>query len=257
MDFTFFEELSKFSGIKYIDSSHEYFYNSIPQCSVTTFIGKFKPKFDTEKEAQKYSIKHGLKYEDVIESWDYAREYASLKGKTFHSYVEYWYNNRIYEYDKSELSSRFGESININIDKMIKLFDKFYNDSKNVLIPVRSELIVGDQDFGLCGTVDQIFYNKKYNEFQIFDWKTNKNIEQQNNFGNKFNNPISHLDVCEYNTYSLQLTTYKYIIEKNTNIKLGSTYIVWFNELNSEYKIFKCSDLSREFEDMVNVFKTK
>lgn len=255
MDNNIFLELSSFNNIKYIDSTHEYFYNKVKQCSVTTFIGKYKPHFDTEKEAAKYAAKHNLKYEDVVDSWNYVREYASLKGKTFHSYVENWYNNRIFEYDAKELSEKFGDSININIEKMIVLFSKFYSDSKETLVPIKSEFIVGDEEFGICGTIDQLFYNKKYNEFQLFDWKTNKNIDFENSYGNKFLPPVNHLDVCEFNTYSLQLSIYKYIIEKNTNIKIGNTYIVWFNELNEEYKIFKCKDYTSEFLNMVKIFK--
>lgn len=251
MDYQLFDELNKFNGIKYIDSTHQYHYDGIPQTSVTTFIGKFKPKFDSEKEAQKYATKRGLVYEEVLESWDYTRNYASLKGRTFHSYAENWYYNRIFEYDGDGLKNQFGESIVINVEKMIKLFKQFYADSKNVLVPIRSELIVGDKDYNISGTVDQLFYNKKYNELQIFDWKTNKAIDFSNAYGNRFNKPISHLEVCEFNTYSLQLSTYKHLIEKNTNLKIGNTYIVWFNELNEEYKIFKCANFEDEFQKML------
>lgn len=251
MDYLLFDELNKFNGIKYIDSTHQYHYDGVPQTSVTTFIGNFKPKFDSEKEAEKYAAKRGLIYEDVLESWEYTRNYASIKGKSLHSFVENWYYNRIFEYNEDDLTTQFGESMVKNIEKMIRLFKQFYADSKDVLVPIRSELIVGDKDFNISGTVDQLFYNKKYNELQIFDWKTNKAIEFSNAYGNRFDRPISHLDVCEFNTYSLQLSIYKYIIEKNTNLKIGNTYIVWFNELNEEYKIFKCADLRNDFEKML------
>lgn len=251
MDYLLFDELNKFNGIKYIDSTHQYHYDGIAQTSVTTFIGNFKPKFDSEKEAEKYAAKHGLIYEEVLESWEYTRNYASIKGKTLHSFVENWYYNRIFEYNEDDLIAQFGDSMLKNVEKMITLFKQFHADSKNTLVPIRSELIVGDKDFNISGTVDQLFYNKKYNELQIFDWKTNKAIEFSNAYGNKFDRPISHLDVCEFNTYSLQLSIYKYIIEKNTNLKIGNTYIVWFNELNEEYKIFKCADLRNDFEKML------
>jgi hypothetical protein len=71
-------------------------------------------------------------------------------------------------------------------------------------------------------------------------------------FKNKFKSPISHLDECEFNTYSLQLNLYKYIIEKNTNLKIGDTYFVWLFEGNDNYQVFKCQDMSKEIVTMLN-----
>ena len=87
------------------------------------------------------------------------------------------------------------------------------------LVPVKMELVVGDEDYGLGGMVDCLFYNKKSGMLEVWDYKTNKAINTKNNYGQRFNEPISHLDVCEINTYSLQLSLYKHIIEKNTNLK--------------------------------------
>ena len=251
-----FEELDKFNGIKYTDSTHKYLLNGVEQMSVTTFIGKFKPKFDTEAVAKAYALKHNLIYEDVISSWDYTREYASIKGRTFHSYAENWYANKVFEYDEKALIDAWGLNMPKAIDKMIQLFYNFYNDSKNSLIPIKSELVVGDPEYNISGTVDQLFYNKKHGEYQIFDWKTNKDIRKYSDFGKTFNHPISHLEECEFNTYSLQLTTYKRIIERNTNIKIGKLYIVWFNELNDKYQLFQCDELNNEFDLMVENKKT-
>lgn len=246
-----FEELNKFSGIKYTDSTHQYILNGVQQTSVTTFIGGFKSKFDSEAMAKKYALKHNLDYEKVISDWDYIREFASMKGRTFHSYAEYWYANKIFEYDTNALENEWGVSMVNAVEKMIKHFYKFHEDSKNSLIPVKSELVVGDSEYNISGMVDQLFFNKKYNELQIFDWKTNKEIRKDNPYGNKYTIPIDYLDECEYNTYSLQLTTYKRIIEKNTNLKIGKLYIVWFNELNDTYKLFECKQMDEEFDLMI------
>ena len=86
---------------------------------------------------------------------------------------------------------------------------------------------------------------------EIWDYKTNKAINEKNDYGEKFKSPISHLDVCEINTYSLQLSLYKHLIEKNTNLKLGNSYLIWINEANENYKIFKCKDLEAEIKLMI------
>jgi ATP-dependent exoDNAse (exonuclease V) beta subunit len=96
-----------------------------------------------------------------------------------------------------------------------------------------------------------LFYNKKAGEYQIWDYKTNKEIKTGNNFGNKMKNPISHLEECELNTYSLQLNLYKHLIEKNTNIKIGKCYLVWINEAIDDYKVIETKDLMTEVKIML------
>jgi hypothetical protein len=58
------------------------------------------------------------------------------------------------------------------------------------------------------------------------------------------------LDDCEYETYSLQLNIYRKIVERNTNLKLGDSYLVWFNEENPNYEIIKCDDYGNIVDEM-------
>ena len=57
--------------------------------------------------------------------------------------------------------------------------------------------------------------------------------------------------------YSLQLATYKYIIEKNTNLKLGDSHIVWFSHKNEDFEVKKCKDYSNLADDMLRDHRTK
>ena len=138
-----------------------------------------------------------------------------------------------------------GNDVKERFDKLVELFDKFYTESYGKLIPVRAEVVVGDKDIGICGMVDQLFFNEKSGKLEIWDWKTNKKIDKKNKW-QQFKEPIDHLDVCEFNTYSLQLSLYKYIIERNTNLKMGDCYIVWLNEVNDTYYPIKCRDYQAE-----------
>ena len=42
------------------------------------------------------------------------------------------------------------------------------------------------------------------------------------------------------------------MLERNTNIKIGDMYIVWFNERNANYTIIKIRNLEKEVNMMVN-----
>jgi ATP-dependent exoDNAse (exonuclease V) beta subunit len=117
------------------------------------------------------------------------------------------------------------------------------------------ELVVGDDEYKIAGMVDCLFYNKKSNKLEIWDYKTNKEIKTSNNFGNKMLQPISHLDECEHNTYSLQLSLYKHIIEKNTNLEIGNCYLIWIHENNDNYKVIKCNDLHAEIKLMIEHYE--
>lgn len=251
-------ELSNFSNIKYYDEEHKYFVDGRELMSATTFIGKFKPKFETEKLAEQYAAKRGLNVNDVIADWDYKRDFSTVKGSAVHLFAENYWNNKVFPYDGSIPLKKFGvDQVKEKYDKCVQYFMNFYNDAKQNLVPVKMELVVGDIDYGIAGMVDCLFFNKKSNMLEIYDYKTNKDIKLKNDFGQRFGTPISHLDVCEINTYSLQLGLYKHIIEKNTNLKIGNTYLVWLNESNKNYKLFQCKDLSAEIKLMIESFLIK
>ena len=66
----------------------------------------------------------------------------------------------------------------------------------------------------------------------------------------RFKAPISFIEECEFEAYSLQLNLYKYIIEKNTNIKIGRLYLVWLFEENETYQVIECKDYQSVIELM-------
>jgi len=147
------------------------------------------------------------------------------------------------------------EEIDETYKVMRQHFHNFYEDTvaKGKLIPVKSELVVGDRELMLCGMVDQLFWNERHQCLQIWDWKTNTKLNMKNNFGNKMKDCLWMLDDCEFNTYSLQLSIYKEIIQRNTNLKLGSCHLVWFNEENPNYKVINCEDYSNYVDNMFEV----
>jgi len=68
----------------------------------------------------------------------------------------------------------------------------------------------------------------------------------------KFFNGLSHLSECEFNTYSLQTTIYRKIIERNTSLLLGDSYVCWVNDENESYEIIKMDYMEREFDIIYN-----
>ena len=255
MDITI--ELRVFNNIKYYDEPHTYYMGDKKMTSATQLISKFKQKFDSDFWSEKKADERGITKEEILKEWKDKSEYSCEKGTLFHEYAENYLNNKIFPYPKDRVikileGNEFKQvdTLKSDFDKMVIQFNKFYEESYGKLIPMKSEIIVGDEELGICGMVDQLFWNTKTNDLQIWDWKTNKEIKRKNRW-QQFKEPLSHLDVCEFNTYSLQLSLYRYIIEKNTNIELGDSYIVWFNEKNNNYEPIKCRDYRNEVKAML------
>jgi hypothetical protein len=240
--FEVFSELSKFNGILFDESDHSYFYNGLRCTSTTTLLSKFKKPFETDIIASRYATKNGLIAADVIQEWENIRDASASKGTEVHKYAELLFSNKHYDVDKSTGAQ--------NLTWMV---DNFYKDYINKLLLIKSELIVGDLDLRVCGMLDKLFYNVEDSELQIWDYKTNKEINTFSKYKNKMTNGLEHLAECEYNTYSLQLGVYKKIREKNTNLRIGKSYICWINDSNDNYKVIKTKDLDEEVELVLNL----
>lgn len=247
-------ELAKFNHIKYFDEPHKYFNQKGEEyVSATTFIKKFKKEFQTQVMAEQYAAKRGLVVEEVIAEWDLKRNISTVKGTLVHNMAENWWNNKAFPYDPSVAIKSFGyDIIKEKYDKCESIFKKFWADASENLIPIKMELVVGDDEYKIAGMVDCLFWNKKSGMLEIWDYKTNKEIKKGNSYGNKMLHPISHLDECELNTYSLQLGLYKHIIMKNTDLQIGNCYLIWIHESNDNYKVIKCNDYEAELKLMIS-----
>lgn len=237
--FEIFKELNKFNNIVFNESDHTYLLNGKKCTSVTQAISSFKKPFDTEIIASRYANKHGLETQDVIDEWDNIRIESTSRGSELHKYAEMRFLSKAYIPDEKA-------------SPLCNMFDKFYSDVKDRLIPVKIEFVIGDEEFLVGGMLDKLFYNTTAKALQIWDYKTNKEILRHSKYKNKMVGGLSHLQECEFNTYSLQLSIYKLIIERNTNLKLGNSYIVWINEVNDKYKVIGTDYMEREAMIILN-----
>jgi ATP-dependent exoDNAse (exonuclease V) beta subunit len=243
-------ELAKFNNIKFHDKEHIYYFNGKKTRSVTSVIGEYKQPFDKEYWSSRKAEEAGITQEEMLAEWQYKADFSCEKGSAFHEYAENYLTNKVFPFQEHKIMEVLGgydEMLECKeaVTKLIGMFEKFYDDSFGRLIPVRAEVVVGDDKWAVTGMIDQLFFNEKSGMLEIWDWKTNKKIDKKNKW-QKFKKPLSHLDVCEFNTYSLQLSFYRLIVERNTNLQLGDSYIVWFNENNDKYEIIKCDDYRGE-----------
>ena len=233
---------SAFNHVKYYDEKHKYYIGNKELISTTTFIGKFKKPFDSNFWAAKKAKERNVPMSQILLEWEDIKDVACAKGSDLHAYSDNYMHNRVFPTDVP--------------DNLIGQFRKFYDAfiKKDNLV-IRTEFVLADAELGIAGMIDLFCYDKKRDKFYIADYKTNKKFEFDSKYKNYYLEPINHLDECEFNTYSLQTSIYRYIIERNLGIELGDSIVVWFNDKNDSYEAIKCEYLKKDVEKMFKYFK--
>lgn len=257
---------NSFSNILFFEKDHKYTINGNPaKMSVSQLIKKFEKPFEANVIAEMVAKRDGFSVEEVLSQWDFARDYSCHKGSEFHKFVENFFNRKQTTIDKAGINLFFENKKSFKSDNSIKMyyqdiallirnFKNFYEWWKKEHILIKSEFVVGDEETGICGSIDNLSYNFVKKEFVMFDYKTNKEIKMKNPRKEKLLYSLSHLDNCEFTKYSLQLSLYSTIIEKITNFKVPKAFIVWVNG-KENYDLIECLDLKKECLLLLDQYK--
>lgn len=245
------ELYTAFNDVKFYDEPHKYYIDNTELISVTTLIHKYQNDFDVDYWSEYKASQFNVTQDEIKRAWNFINKKGTLKGSLIHSYAENLFQNKIYEYPTDLVLNTFGfDPIKKEYDITKKYIDNFYLDTFDKLIPIKTEIVLCDKDYKIGGMIDVLFYNKKMNEFQIWDYKTNKDFTYENKRNNLLFE-LSDLEDCDLEIYSLQLSLYKYLIEKNTSIKLGGSYLIWMSHNNDNYKIIKTKDRTEYIEKIL------
>jgi hypothetical protein len=246
------ELFTTFNDVSFYDEPHKYFVDGKELISVTTLIHKFQEPFEEDFWADIKADQHNLTINQVKRAWNFINKKGTTKGSAIHDYAENMFQNKMYEYPLQTILNEFGfDPVLKEYNTTKKHVDKFYNDVKGKLIPIRTEFVIYDKESLIGGMLDILFYNVKAEEFQIWDYKTNKKFTKEMKERHLLNE-LCMIEDCDLELYSLQLELYKYIIEKNTGIKLGKSYIVWFSHNNPSYEIIETKNRKYDINIIVN-----
>jgi ATP-dependent exoDNAse (exonuclease V) beta subunit len=266
MNFESFVSLeNSFSDILFLEKNHKYIINGIPaRMSVSQVIKNYEKPFDVNKAASYVAKRDGFSVEDILNQWEFSKDYSCHKGSEFHKYVENYFNRKQTSLDRDSINLFFSKRKEFKSDnsvdlyykevaKLIRNFINFHDWWKREHILIKSEFVIGDKESGICGSIDNLSYNFKTNELVMFDYKTNKEIKRSNPRKETLLNELSHLPQCEFTKYSLQLSLYSTIIEKITNFKVPKSYIVWVNG-ETDYELIECLDLKKESKTILDSY---
>lgn len=228
------EELWKFKDIYFVEDTHTYTDSlGTNYTSVTKFVHEFCKEQNWDKIAQAYATKHNMALQDVKGMWDKNKNEAAGMGTQVHSYMEFLWKRKHYN---PEIPIGDYEMVCKNGLDAYKYLNRRF-------IPIRNEFIVYKPEWALCGTIDFLCWDRANDCIAILDWKTNKEIKKDNPY-QKCIGPLNGLPDCNFIHYSAQLSTYKLLIERMTDLRVGELALVHLKRDGWEY--IPCMDLSVE-----------
>ena len=227
--------------------------------SVTTFIHEFCNEFDAEGMAEKVANRDGKTIQQVLDEWAYKRDFSCAKGTTCHEHAQsIWSGKEYFEIgfgDNDDQRIEFGECVR----KIQKQASNFYLDYADALEHLVDELPIGSEEYDIASCVDHLFYNKLTGGLVLVDYKTNSLMDGYNKRAYKkaMKVPLSHINNDALHHYHIQLSIYKYLIEKYTGLKVDEMFIVYMSENIENYEIIDIPYLKEEVEMILNTRKVK
>lgn len=187
----------------------------------------------------------------ILDDWDNENRKSCERGTKIHEEIE----NSFYK-DAHDISlQKFGIGGKFECKKDYSELDLEYGVYPEYLIYRESD----DGILRIAGQVDLII--KSGNEITIIDHKTNKKIEQKSGFNTstrsnvKMKYPLNNLMDCNFYHYTMQLSTYAWMLQKiNPNFVIKDLILNHYDH-NGNNTLYHCEYLKNEVEKMLYFYK--
>ena len=236
-----------FGDFKFFEEDHHYEYKGERVgISVTRLIEEYTNEFNAEEIAERVAIKENKSVQEVLDEWEYKNKFACEKGSTCHEYAQSLWSGE--DWNPKVIYTE--EYLNA-VEKIQEQANNFYWDYCNRLEHLADEFVIGSEEYDIASAIDHLFINKLTGGLVLVDYKTNSDIHKNERYAKKMKVPLSHLKDATLNHYYIQLSIYKYIVEKYTNLKIEEMFIVWFSENIDNYQIIEIPYLKKEVEEIL------
>jgi ATP-dependent exoDNAse (exonuclease V) beta subunit len=237
--------------------------------SVTTWNHSHFPHFDADKvianmmKGKNWNPENkywGLTAQQIKDQWSENAASVSGAGTDLHFDIECFMNQELPENSDYNTHRTLLENYHDFLDQGNEPPNE--SDEWNYFLqyarafpnfkPYRTEWMIYDEELKLAGSIDMVYENPD-GTLSIYDWKRAKEIKKVNSFGESATTEcINHLPNTNYWHYSLQLNTYKAILEKQYNKSVTDLYLVRLHPNNTRktYDLIKCADLSEEIKEL-------
>ena len=268
------------NNLVFNEQTHKYTITTDPNSkyiSVTTFNHLHFPQFDPDDiinkmmKGKRWNSTHkywGKTPEEIKDGWNQNALSVSCQGTNLHFDIECFMNQDIVDeesnepisYTHADLLEIYIDEIQqgispVNISKEWEYFLQFIKATPN-LKPYRTEWTIYNEDIKMAGSIDMDYENLD-GSLSIYDWKRVKEINKTNNFKTyAITECIDYLPDTNFWHYSLQLNSYKVLLESKYDKKITELYLVKLHpeNISNSFELIKCADLTNEVNDL---FKTR
>lgn len=240
----YLEELNKaFGDFKFYEEDHHYEYKGQRVgISVTRLIEDYTNEFDAEAIAEKVATKENKSVQEVLDEWEYKNKFSCAKGSTCHEFAQFLWSGNDWNYIEFDSSIEYQKAIT-KIQMQATNFKKDYQDR---LEHLADEYVIGSEEYNIASAIDHLFINKLTGGLVLVDYKTNSDIHKSEKYAKDMKVPLTHLKDYTLNHYYIQLSIYKYIVEKYTNLQIEEMFIVYMSENIENYEIIEIPYLKDE-----------
>lgn len=180
---------------------------------------------------------YGMTPDEIKAMWEKNRDEAAAAGTAMHLDIERFYNELPVENDSAEFAH-------------FQRFRVYFESARADVKPYRTEWMVWDTELRFAGSIDMVYENPD-GTLLIYDWKRSKEIKKTNGWGKSAHTKcVSHLPDTNFWHYSLQLNTYKALLEKNYGKKVVELALVCLHPDNESFQLIKVPDLQQEVREL-------
>lgn len=195
-------------------------------------------KTNMSRPSYKY---YGMTKDEIKALWAKTGEEASGAGTNMHYDIECYWNQVPVSNDSTEYAY------------FLKFVEDFKRENPGT-IPYRTEWMVYYEELKLSGSIDMVFQNPD-GTLQIYDWKRCKEIPHENPYGKTaLTECIKHMPDAKFWHYSLQLNTYKTILESKYGKHVSKLCLVCLHPDNP-YRTYDRIEVPILEEEMRNLFE--
>ena len=246
----YLDKLKVFEDFKFFEEDHHYEYKGKRVgISVTRLIEDYCNEFNAEEVAERVATKQNKTVQQVLDEWQYKNKFACEKGSTCHEYAQSLWSGKEYRQLYFDDSEEYLEAVShIQVQAL-----SFCEDYQDRLEHLADEFVVGSEEYNIASASDHLFINKLTGGLVLVDYKTNSDIHKSEKYAKNMKVPLQHMKDFTLNHYYIQLSIYRYILEKYTGLEVSEMFIVYFSENIKNYEIIETPYLYKEVKNILEL----